>query len=240
MTVRAKAITREFYGRLPRYSYWIGCSTGGKEGLMEAQRFPADYDGIVAVAPANNWTKLVDPGIFDAVLPVYVTADDPERLQFNLVADQVGALAATTGDLMTAARRDYATRAVMQRLHQQYFRRIVLKAYRNQCSICRLRHVDLLDAAHILADRHPLGEPIVTNGLGLCKIHHSAFDANILGIDPDAFVHVREDVLNEKDGPMLLHGLQEVHESRLILPRTANLRPNREFLAERFDAFRAA
>ena len=59
MTVRGKAITREFYGRLPRYSYWIGCSTGGKQGLMEAQRFPADYDGIVAVAPANNWTKLM-------------------------------------------------------------------------------------------------------------------------------------------------------------------------------------
>ena len=141
---------------------------------------------------------------------------------------------------MAAARREYTTRAVMQRLHQQYFRRIVLKAYRNQCSICCLRHVDLLDAAHILGDRHPRGEPIVTNGLGLCKIHHSAFDANILGIDPDAVVHVREDVLDEVDGPMLLHGLQEVHESRLILPRAVDLRPNREFLAERFAAFRAA
>jgi putative restriction endonuclease len=182
----------------------------------------------------------VDPGVFDAVLPVYVLSDDPQRLQFNLVADQVGAPAASTGDAIATARREYTTRAVMQRLHQQYFRRIVLKAYRNQCSICRLRHVDLLDAAHILADRHPLGEPIVTNGLGLCKIHHSAFDANILGIDPDAVVHVRDDVLEEVDGPMLLHGLQEVHESRLVLPRAVDLRPNREFLAERFAVFGAA
>jgi feruloyl esterase len=59
MTVKGKAMTREFYGRLPRYAYWIGCSTGGKQALTEAQRFPADYDGMVAMAPANNWTRLM-------------------------------------------------------------------------------------------------------------------------------------------------------------------------------------
>ena len=182
----------------------------------------------------------VDPGVYDAVLPVYVAGDDPSLLQFSLVADQLSTTNAIISDPMTAVRREYATRAVMQRLHQQHFRRIVLHAYRNQCSICRLRHVDLLDAAHILGDKHPLGEPVVTNGLGLCKIHHSAFDAQILGIDSDATVHVRDDVLREIDGPMLRHGIQEVHGSRLILPRREELRPNREFLAERFAAFRAA
>jgi putative restriction endonuclease len=117
---------------------------------------------------------------------------------------------------------------------------MVLVAYREQCCICRLRHVELLDAAHILPDRHPKGEPVVTNGLGLCKIHHSAYDANIIGIDADARVHVREDILEETDGPMLRYGLQEVAGSKLILPRQADLEPNRDFLAERFDRFRAA
>ena len=140
--------------------------------------------------------------------------------------------------VMTAARREYATRAVMQRLHQQQFRRIVLKAYREQCAICHLRHVELLDAAHILADRHPLGEPVVTNGLGLCKIHHSAFDADILGIDPDARVHVRQDVLDEDDGPMLRYGLQEANGKRLLLPTRVEHRPNTDFLAERFERFK--
>ncbi len=59
MTEKGKAITAAHYGRPARYAYWIGCSTGGKQGLTEAQRFPSDYDGIVAVAPANNWARLM-------------------------------------------------------------------------------------------------------------------------------------------------------------------------------------
>ena len=53
MTVVAKAIINVFYGSRPKFSYWNSCSSGGRQGLMEAQRFPADYDGIVAGAPAN-------------------------------------------------------------------------------------------------------------------------------------------------------------------------------------------
>ena len=59
MTTAAKAFVRAFYESAPRFSYWNGCSTGGKQGLTEAQRFPEDYDGIIAGAPANNWTRLM-------------------------------------------------------------------------------------------------------------------------------------------------------------------------------------
>ena len=59
MTVEAKAIVAAFYGNDPKLSYWVGCSSGGKQGLKEAQRFPGDYDGIVAGAPANYWTHLM-------------------------------------------------------------------------------------------------------------------------------------------------------------------------------------
>ena len=58
MTVRAKAIMTAYYGRGPRLSYWNGCSTGGRQGLMEAQRYPEDFDGIIAGAPASNYTHL--------------------------------------------------------------------------------------------------------------------------------------------------------------------------------------
>jgi feruloyl esterase len=58
MTVASKAIIQNFYGTAARYSYWNGCSTGGRQGLKEAQKFPADFDGIVAGAPANYQTHL--------------------------------------------------------------------------------------------------------------------------------------------------------------------------------------
>ena len=59
MTVTAKAIIRAFYDTSPRLSYWNGCSLGGRQGLVEAQRFPDDYDGIIAGAPAISQTRLV-------------------------------------------------------------------------------------------------------------------------------------------------------------------------------------
>ncbi|HET7220283.1 MAG TPA: tannase/feruloyl esterase family alpha/beta hydrolase [Vicinamibacterales bacterium] len=66
----AKSIVETFYAKPPERSYFIGCSSGGYEGLMEAQRFPTDYDGIVAGMPANNWTRLM-AGDFDATLATF-------------------------------------------------------------------------------------------------------------------------------------------------------------------------
>ena len=56
MTAKAKAIIAAFYGQAPRFSYWNSCSNGGRQALMEAQRYPEDYDGMVAGAPAANWS----------------------------------------------------------------------------------------------------------------------------------------------------------------------------------------
>ena len=57
-TVAGKSLTTAYYGSRPRLSYWDGCSSGGKQGLKEVQMFPADYDGVIAGAPANNWMRL--------------------------------------------------------------------------------------------------------------------------------------------------------------------------------------
>lgn len=61
----AKGAIKEFYGRTPEHSYFWGCSDGGREALMEAQRYPEDYDGILAGAPANNWTALLASSVWN-------------------------------------------------------------------------------------------------------------------------------------------------------------------------------
>ena len=65
-TVSGKALAESFYGSLPRRSYFSSCSNGGRQGLMEAQRFPEDYDGIIAGAPAYNWTGLFTGFVWNA------------------------------------------------------------------------------------------------------------------------------------------------------------------------------
>jgi putative restriction endonuclease len=184
----------------------------------------------------------VQQGVYDAIFPTYVVGDVPEQLSFLLLADTIGAISAGSLDPdPDAPRKAYVTREVKQRLHQARFRSVVLGAYREQCAMCRLRHRPLLDAAHILPDRDERGSPEVANGLALCRIHHGAYDVGIVGVDPDYLIHVRRDVLDEIDGPMLRHGLQELHDRKLAyLPRSPAKKPNRQYLAEPFEAFRAA
>jgi putative restriction endonuclease len=184
----------------------------------------------------------VEPGAYEAICPCHVIADAPSQLAFFLLADARRDILANAGEDPTADAplKAYATRVIKQRLHQERFRHLVLTAYSRQCSMCGLRHTPLLDAAHILADRDERGLPEIPNGLSLCKIHHSAYDVGILGVDPDYRVHLRADVLKEHDGPMLRHGLQEMHGAVLHVPRRLENRPNREYLAERFRRFRVA
>ena len=129
------------------------------------------------------------------------------------------------------------TRQARQRMHQSAFRERVLRAYQTQCSLCRLRHEALLDAAHIVPDTEPMGEPTVRNGLALCKIHHAAYDRMFIGIRPDRIVVIRRDVLEETDGPMLQHGLKDMHGAKIHVPRSAKTRPAGEFLEWRFNRF---
>jgi len=184
----------------------------------------------------------VERGQYLAEWPAFIVGDEPKRLTFTVQVDDPLASDLDPGyELPDDARRDYVTRLAKQRLHQLAFRHRVLRAYRESCAMCCLHHRDLLDAAHILPDGHPRGEPITSNGLALCKLHHAAFDRNIVGIRPDHVIEIRLDVLNEIDGPMLRHGLQDLHgRPFLVVPRAERDRPSRAFLAERFQLFQAA
>lgn len=176
-------------------------------------------------------------GVYYARYPVWIRAEDQGRLEFTVALDEAQRLIA---DVDVAWERDYALRLTRQRLHQPVFRTRVLRAYEDTCAMCRLRHAELLDAAHILPDTHPRGLPVVPNGLALCKIHHAAYDMNIIGIRPDLYMEVQANVLQEIDGPMLRHGLQEMSGVRIVLPRSRDSQPDRDRLEERYEQFRAA
>lgn len=176
------------------------------------------------------------PGFYFAVYPVSVIEDEIDQLQFVIALDKAEALF-TEDNVLRPDHRTYAERMTRQRLHQPLFRAQVLQAYQQQCAMCRLRHVSLLDAAHILPDGHPRGLPVVSNGLSLCKIHHAAYDENILGIRPDLVVAVRSDIRDERDGPMLLHGLQEMDGTRLVVPASRSAQPDPARLEERWETF---
>ena len=183
-------------------------------------------------------------GWYFPIFPVYVVGEDTKALAFHIQADESLELS-VNGTTITddAGRRRYVTRLIQQRLHQEEFRVRVIRAYRVNCSVCRLHgHAELLDAAHILPDGHPQGKPILPNGLSLCKLHHAAFDTHVIGIRPDYVVEVRRDVLRETDGPMLLHGLQGMNGRRLVLPNRTEQRPRPDpsFLEERYEQFRKA
>jgi putative restriction endonuclease len=80
----------------------------------------------------------------------------------------------------------------------------------------------------------------VQNGLSLYKIHHAAFDKNIIGIIPDYSIKVRNDVVEEIDGPMLKFGLQSLHDKFLVLPSRISDYPDRFRLELRFERFKSA
>ena len=188
----------------------------------------------------------VVPSKYLAVWPVFIVGDMPGNLTFRVAVDDMtyvdkmktalrGVEAVRDSD--GEARRAYITYGVRHRLHQRGFRERVLTAYKEQCALCRLRHRELLDAAHIIPDNEKGGDPVVRNGIALCKLHHAAFDNFFIGIRPDFRVIVRSDVLNETDGPMLRHGLQGLHQTKLWIPRKVDLKPDPELLERRWERF---
>ena len=178
--------------------------------------------------------------------PVFIVDDNPQELAFRVMIDEpANAWNHSNQEVVDPAilqsesiRRAYATALVTVRLHQTAFRERVLRAYRHECAFCRLRHYELLEASHITPDSHLTGEPLVTNGLALCSLHHRAFDRWFVGLRPDFTIEVRPDILAEKDGPTLAHAIQGLHGVRISLPRKVSDTPDLDRVKHRYQMFR--
>ena len=145
------------------------------------------------------------PGQYRAFYPCFVDRGRPRR------QDTFGSLGSNARPARRAAacssddliERRYANRRCGCGCTKVAFEASSFPAYREQCAICRLKETRLLDAAHIVGDLEERGEPVVSNGLSLCSIHHRAFDHDLIGVSPDFRVHVSRKLLDDDDGPML-------------------------------------
>ena len=192
------------------------------------------YQGI-GYEPGST-TQIAQPNF-----PVYLIGEEPEFHHF-FVAFEPSQHIISPYEPATVIEiaRSYNERITKVRYHQPLFRARVIHAYEERCAVCRLPFTELLEAAHIKPDSEG-GPARVSNGMSMCKIHHGAYDANILGISPDYKIHIKESVLQTFDGPTLQHSLKEMHGELLRqVPSERVNQPDREYLAERFERFERA
>lgn len=210
------------------YSYRVGSTDGSNRKLRAA---------IELSLPLILLRKL-KASIFVPIFPVFVVEDDPEARHFLIALDE--SLRFVRPQTLDIRAKKYAQQLTRRRLHQPWFRASVIRAYETRCAVCRLQHGELLDAAHIVPDADESDRLDVTNGLSLCKIHHAAYDQNLMGIRPDNVVEINRELLEERDGPMLKYGLQQMHGTTITLPRRKIERPNTAALELRYEQFKAS
>ncbi len=179
----------------------------------------------------------IAPGRYQAMLPAFIAGWDSAGLKARVIFGVPDSR--SLAPPATAPERRYALRTVKQRLHQASFREAVITAYDGRCALSGLPESLLLDAAHIVSDSNEqLGQPIVSNGIPLSKIHHAAFDAHLIGIDADYKLHVSDRLLAQNDGPML-EALKRLKGGVLRKPSRLEDCPDRDRLAMRFERFKA-
>ncbi len=172
------------------------------------------------------------------IAPAYIVDWNPNRLEVRVACGLPGETSETLIKAPTPDTRRYASRTIKQRLHQALFREKVISAYNGKCAISGMPMPQLLDAAHIKPDKDQ-GLPIVSNGIPLTKIHHAAFDANLIGIDPDYRLHLSEKLIGTNDGEML-EVLKQIDGRAICLPAREQDHPDRDLLAWRYEKFQSS
>ena len=177
--------------------------------------------------------------------PIFASQDYPDNDYVKISTELSSVNRPGQSHAIAEPQRSYSEKTTMYREHQKGFRASVLRAYATRCAICRLKIPALIEAAHIIPDKEEKGEPIVPNGISLCKIHHAAFDSNILGLSPSArgrapVIIIKNSIMRISDGPMLLHGIQEMNNVAMTLPELSVDHPDNERLEIRYERFKAA
>lgn len=183
----------------------------------------------------------IEGGNFLPEFPVYVESWNPQKLvakiNLNPLRKRQNLKIQFEDPLLTHIERRYTHTTAKARLHQARFRTKVMQAYGSRCAISGFPEPSLIDVAHIVEDKNPkFGQPEVGNGLPLTKLHHAAFDANLIGIDAKYNLHVSKTLWDVKDG-QTLELLKSVQGTKLKLPRYKKHYPDPERLKYKFQQF---
>lgn len=190
----------------------------------------------------------VSPGFYSAIFPAYIESffEDGGSWFCSVTVGEDLELWSDQKDrevmyrIPEISERRYLVRESKNRLHQASFREAVISAYREKCAVTGLPVRGLLEAAHITPDAKEIGAPSINNGISLNRIHHKAYDANLIGISPDYDVIVGPDIMEASDGVLLESGIKGYHNKKIMLPNDEGHWPDKDSLAARFEEFKKA
>ena len=220
---------------------------GGKDGMWfydMRDRNPAHHQNQWLKTARDEGLPLIylrglAPAVYLPLFPVYVTDWDANagRVRVILGLECTTRNDLVAPDLMVDPLPRYTYRHMQARMHVARFRVDVLKAYRGTCALSGLAQPQLVDAVSIAPNASSGEASDVTEGLCMSRLHHAAFDANLLGIDPDGRVHVSGQLDPREAGDSFVRSLTDLSGRRIEAPRAPECRPNRDLLAVRFEQF---
>ena len=187
--------------------------------------------------------RAVREAVYEAIWPVWVEQFSGEKRRVLLAASDatyrnVSSVRAALAGVPESREPSYYLVETKHRNHQAWFSSRTKSAYGYRCAFSGLPLRDLLVGAHIVPDSEG-GVASVPNGICMSALHHTAFDAHLIGVDPDLRIHVGQSVLASRDGP-LLASLRDLDSRNIRVPSEASLQPKREYLERRFDQFLGA
>lgn len=134
----------------------------------------------------------------------------------------------------------YLVRESKVRMHQASFRKTVLNVYQNKCAITGMAEARLIEAAHIIPDALIGTHQLVTNGIALSNLHHRAYDRKLIGIDADYKIHISETLNDFGDNDFVQRAFHDYDQKMLILPKSDQCKPNKDYLAQMFEGFKSS
>ncbi|MDT0501408.1 MULTISPECIES: HNH endonuclease signature motif containing protein [unclassified Halomonas] len=216
--------------------FWYSLEAGGSEK-------PANRQLLISYERRDPIIYLVGvaPGRYLPLWPCYIDNIDLTKelchVSMHQSASQISHVSESSSTYTAdELEKRYVIREAKTRVHQAEFRARVMRAYSNRCAMTGLPVPQLLDAAHIIPDSDQASTAEVSNGISLSRLHHRAYDADLIGIDPNFRIHLNSDLLSTQDGP-LLESMKQLNGQMISMPKHCKDRPSQEALELRFQRF---